>query len=119
MTTWKARRVGDRILCGRPAPSRGYCSGLIAMVERFAMVERSEFALPFGLKEEPRGSHVWIPRARTQDRAGRPGHHQTWRIFGRWYDRGASWDTTAADPPFWRACPVCNVLAEVTADLLE
>jgi hypothetical protein len=109
MTTWPARRVGDRILCGRPVPDGG-CRGEIATVE-IPTDGAPWFAIPIGFKEEPPGSHIWLPKRRTRKRAGRP---MTFASGGRSYVH-----IPQASPPFWRACPVCNVLAEVTADLLE
>jgi hypothetical protein len=118
MTTWKARRVGDRILCGRPELSRGYCSELIATVVTTASGHVT-CALPGGLKQEPRGSNVWVPKARPK-----PGSHIIARgaQVGRHQHPGANRERIREDlldPPFKRPCPVCNGLAEVTPDLLE
>jgi hypothetical protein len=117
-TSWPARRVGDRILCDRPSAPR--CRGEIATVVTGAGSGEpgvSWFVLPFGFKEEPKGSHVWIPRVRTRSRSGRPWPEPA--LTGS--ERKATsytgpWPTEA---PFWRRCPICNVLAEVTADLLK
>ena len=119
MTTWKARRVGDRILCGRPAPSRGYCSGLIATVD-VPTITPPLVALPLGLMEELAGSHVWVPKARTRRHGAQP---RNMTVRKRFQSNGVGHHLVisgvGAGLPFWRACPVCHVLAEVSADLLE
>jgi hypothetical protein len=125
VTTWKARRVGDRILCGRPAPDGG-CRGLIATVYHYRVPgilgEWRLAYLPFGLKEDPPGSSVWVLKERSRTKGIREGRRGPTFLNGK-IERGRklarAGDGRQAYPPFWRACPVCNVRAEVTADLLE
>ncbi len=65
MTTWPARRVGDRILCGRKVAGRHVCQGELATVERLiagsdARVAQTVITLPTGYVEDPPGSHHWL-----------------------------------------------------------
>lgn len=140
MTSWPARRVGDQILCGRPAPSRGYCSGRLAEVHRaggakydpppedgrrktgrlgFDLYEYVQ--LPYGLTEDPPGSGTWRPTARSLRRTVRQARprlpfadRDDYRSRG-----GASSLVRHPTLPLTRACPVCHVLAVVAGDLLE
>ena len=127
---WLARRVGDRLLCGRPTPVSGGCRGEIAFIGRYDDAPIGEDGrdvgpgsatlpqLEDGMTEEPYGSHFWRVSKRAKDLRARgqkvglpvrlrPGEGRGTR----------SWRTTP-DLPFQRACPVCNVVAEVTTDLL-
>ncbi len=72
------------------------------------------FVLPGGLKQEPPNSNIWIPKSRSK-----PGSRFVARLGGSAHGTRERVRQDLPDPPFWRACPVCNVLAEVTADLLE
>jgi len=107
MTVWPARRVGDRILCGRPAPNGG-CRGEIATVFRLrdGLGEEAgqSVLMPSGITRAPDGEWVRSARA-TRKRAD--GRKPEPRPHG-----------LAAELPFRRRCPVCNVLAEVGPDLL-
>lgn len=130
MTGWPARRdrYGSRLLCGRPVPDRGYCGGEIARVESSVALpdgaggwtERpgGPFALlPWGMIEDPAGSHFWrlSNRAKNQRDRGQkaPGHAA----------RAAKGERRVAQTipelPWRRLCPKCGVVAEVTAALLE
>ena len=137
VTTWPARRVGNRILCGRPAPNGG-CRGEIARIRKTAgphgtpgyrrdvapgqMTE--DIKLPFGLAEDPPGSGNWrlTRRAARRLSAGRKAFtsHPRYPTEARadlWHD-----ESSVNDPPglpFRRPCPTCGVLALVTADLLS
>jgi hypothetical protein len=48
MTEWLARRVGDRILCGRRVDDRYVCQGEIGYVQR-DVADKEEVYLPPGL----------------------------------------------------------------------
>lgn len=112
VTVWKARRVGQRILCGRPAPNGG-CRGELALVERRSGAitisgpagliihepgPTSEVViLPLGMYEDPPGSHFWRPAVRVR----------------------RSRQVRAAALPFRRLCPTCRTVAEVDTSLLE
>ena len=112
---WPARRVGDRLLCGRPCSPA--CRGEIAR-----NVTGGNVTLPTGLVQEPPGSGTWVLNSRARrkltDRFGPTG-----RKLGYFMkpNRDGPWmtDRQIAAVPFRRRCPVCNVLAEVTADLLH
>ena len=130
---WPARRVGDRLLCGRPAPDGG-CRGEIATIGRtvgsvdrpgYPDVPRGQIAeyvkVPGGMTDDPPGSGHWRPTARAARREAkgrRPALAEPRWPPARWPD--GPW--TSLNPsalPFRRRCPVCNVLAIVTADVLE
>jgi len=127
---WPARRVGDRILCGRPVPDRGYCGGLIATVNdtpvellegRAHMLEGPRAELPWGMVRDRPGSHFWRPSNRAKNQAARgqkaPGHAvRASRAASR---DGRLLPGNAPALPWTRRCPECNVLVEVTAALLE
>ncbi len=70
MTEWQARRVGDRLLCGRKDAytSRYICDGFVADVGRFG--DRDMAFYPNGYVENPRG--VFLPSARSGRKGGRP-----------------------------------------------
>lgn len=75
-TVWPARRVGDRILCGRQVDGRYVCQGELAAVERPLIipgVNQEVITLPGGYTEDPPGSHHWrrTARATEQAKAGR------------------------------------------------
>jgi hypothetical protein len=142
MTIWKARRVGDRILCGRPVPDRGYCNGLIADVTVTDAFVRSiagpdlpttplTIAIPpEAMVEDPPGSRHYRLSARAKrqsERGGRPtanrGRDKPPYNFTHVSPAHYPLETRASlspipKVPWFRPCPVCNVLAEVTADLL-
>jgi hypothetical protein len=127
MTTWKARRVGDRILCGRPAADGG-CRGEIATV----VPSGRYIVLPHGMVEDPPGFWRLTARAQRQladarrrhvpDEQQRSKGNVQHAITSPSIPPGGTRDAPILAPPalpFRRRCPVCNVLAEVTADLLE
>jgi hypothetical protein len=124
VTTWPARRVGDRVLCGRPTPI-GPCIGEIATLATDG-ARFTEVVLPTGLTEDPPGSGRWrlTARARRQREAGRTPAGEPNRL-----ERDAGWSTAegrlrlgrlrAGDRQrFLVPCPVCGVLSEVSTDLL-
>jgi hypothetical protein len=130
---WPVRRVGDRLLCGRPAPDGG-CRGEIATIGRtvgsveqpgYPEVPRGQVAeyvkVPRGLTEDPSGSGYWRPTARAARREAkgrRPALTEA-----RWPSGDiALWPATSLTRwalPLRRLCPVCNVLAIVTAEVLK
>lgn len=112
MTTlivWPARRVGDRILCGRPPPPSGGCRGEIALVGRYDDVGEYAF-IGSGMAEDPPGSNHW---RRTKSHRGAGVQRLTLHMLG-------SGARSAVIPPMplWVRCPTCGDEAEVTADLL-
>ena len=132
MMTWPARRVGDRILCGRPAPDGG-CRGEIATVGRMVHEDNGpddpdrgriedRIVLPRGLTEDPPGSARWRWTARAS-RARAAGRRPDPRFRNPEEDapqaqRESLTGHRAPRLPLWRQCPVCNVLAEVSPDML-
>ena len=128
MTEYLARRVGDRILCGRPAPDGG-CRGEIA-----SFVPSGWYiVLPHGMVEDPPGFWRLTARAQRQLAEARRRHVPDEQQRSKGNIQRAlttqiptAWRGTRDAPllqypalPFLRRCPVCNVLAKVTADLLE
>jgi hypothetical protein len=133
VTVWPARRVGDRILCGRPAPDGG-CRGEIATI-----VPSGRYPiLPTGMVEDPPGSRFWRLTARAQRQIatlkaekreqltglGNIGRRTTMAVqVGSLGDnRMRPRDAPVFLPPalpLRRRCPVCNTVAEVTASLLN
>lgn len=136
VTRWPARRVGDRLLCGRPAPGRGYCAGEIATVRPVSrdgqIVDGA--TLGAGFAEDPPGSHHWRMTERTAALADAAADaRRGWRgsksekVALRRFVRSRATGPFAGDPglgilfpdlPWSRACPVCNVVAEVTDAVL-
>jgi hypothetical protein len=66
-TVWPARRVGNRILCGRQVDGRYVCQGVIAFVTEDWV--RVRVMLPPGMVEDSPGSHVWRQTSRAGQRA--------------------------------------------------
>lgn len=134
---WPARRVGDRILCGRPAPNGG-CRGEIAIIGPVKSVGPAErpgypdapgdalterIQLPRGLTEDPPGSSMWRETAKAQRRRlqGRVAPKRRDPSSG---ERSDAWPYTSSAfmvpaLPLRRRCPTCGTLAEVTAALLS
>jgi hypothetical protein len=109
MIVWPARRVGYRILCGRPVPNGG-CRGEIAWA-----TNEGGAVLPPGLKQDASGAWVATARAERKHADGRAiksvlRSPRTPESIGR---------AAATEVPFRRKCPTCGFLAEVTADLLK
>lgn len=137
MTTWPARRDGNRILCGRLVAGRHVCQGEVARVQLpggDAETWKPDgsgkggeyiFLMP-GYKEVPRGSGNWIPNRRGANMAAR-GQTPTWRTSLQVGQRDASRitkppSTAALFPmqlPFTIPCPHCKCVAEVTSRLLS
>ncbi len=116
-TVWPARRVGWRILCGRPAPGRGFCSGEIATVEYSLDIDRATdetIVLDPGWTEDPPGSGTWRPTARAKRQLARGQIPNNLRV-----DPSGFGPLKTPALPWRRRCPVCAVLAEVTVDLLS
>lgn len=120
MTVWPARRVDTRLLCGRQTSVSGGCRGEIARINDGGEAPVAE--LQFGMIEDPPGSHYWRPsnRAKAQMARGqrRVGGHAVRAMRAGRVD-GRIFATTRPALPWTRHCPVCHVLAEVTASVLR
>ena len=141
-TVWPARRVGDRILCGRPAPDGG-CRGEIATVARRGQRpdgvtgtrreavdlgdlgqlptgwrEVEVVVLPSGMVEDPPGSGFWRPTARARGQAAR-GQRPTGDVRAEAARRPRGEIFGEVELPIRRACPVCNVIAAVGRDVIR
>ena len=68
MTEWLARRVGDRMLCGRQVAGQYVCQGFVADVSQFGGKDVAGF--PHGYVEDPPG--WFLPNARSRRTGGRP-----------------------------------------------
>lgn len=120
---WPARRVGDRILCGRPTPLSGGCRGEIGLIVHYdvsiddprvlaGILTAAAVTLEDGLVEDPHGSNIWRVSKRAKDLRARG------QKVGLPAERGKRLWRTEPALPFWRACPDCRVLSEVRSDLL-
>jgi hypothetical protein len=125
---WPARRVGDRILCGRKVADRYVCQGELAHIEWPVLLPDMPavemITLPGGYTEDPPGSNHW----RMTERAVRQ------RARGR-KPQGAKRNVRPAmtsDPnlpppvqrgfpgPEWtRECPHCACTARITSAVLD
>jgi len=138
-TIWRARRAGDRILCGRQVPPGSgvyVCQGEIAVMHE-AWHAKPKVRLPAGLAVghplEPDDVAHWHETARARSQRGRgqkaAGHgtvgesstvagHQArvpaWAVKTR---HAPMW--SAAAMPFTRDCPHCKCTARVDSAVLE
>jgi hypothetical protein len=135
MTEWHARRVGDRILCGRSTSNSGGCRGEIATISTtvgpvdrpgYREAKRGELVeivhLPLGLVEDPPGSGVWRATARARRRCIlRPRYPFVDKDDYRRRGDGPDQSSLVLPPalPLRRRCPVCDVTAIVEPNLLE
>jgi len=110
---WPARRVGDRVLCGRQDAHSGryICQGEIGHIvpdplRRYASGEL--VGLPLGMKRASLGSTHWVPSARNK----RGGSLRTTRI------PETEWHPVITYP-WTRACPDCDVASIVMLDVLS
>jgi hypothetical protein len=110
---WPVRRVGDRILCGRPTPVSGGCRGEIATISDGRAVLR------WGMIEDPPASHVWRLSNRAKDQAARGQKISGHAVRAMTAGRAGTVQPHVPAMPWRRKCPTCNVLAEVTAAVLE
>lgn len=113
MTEWPARRVADRILCGRQVAGRYVCQGEIATVGH--AYGRDWARLPRGLYTEP-GSEPphWILQARVE--RGSPARPRRSCRSGR-----PPRDYGYPALPLTRDCPHCrsrNAVTDATLALL-
>jgi hypothetical protein len=132
---WMARRVGDRILCGRQVDGRYVCPmGEIAKVaplihtSRWRSVRRGfdmerGIVLPPGLKPDPPleagdAAH-WVPTSRARQQIANERHNpgnRRRRPYGR--DRTTLPAAVGVpEVPFTRDCPKCQCTIRVTAAL--
>ena len=115
LTIWPARRVGDRLLCGRPAPDGG-CRGQVGYIFNGAA-----YPMP-NMTEDPPGSgdfrlSRWAERKHTEGRTSTPAPRRNvaWRSE-KPPTRALRMGPMGRTPPSlpWRTkCPTCRVLAEV------
>jgi hypothetical protein len=104
MTTWAARRVGDRILCGRRVPPDGpyACMGLIATVVRDVADEEH-------LRMRPGVVPEWVdgevgPRYRLTTRARFPMGRQSSPGSGMFRRTRGRPGEVGTRPPLWCPC---------------
>ena len=130
-TEWLARRVGERILCGRQVDGRYVCQGELARVESLLLdgalakvfTNNEVVTLPTGYVEDPPSSHHW--RLSSRARRQMQEHRQpvgTQRKFA------GPPVTNVPDVPYvqrgfpgpdWsRECPHCGCTARVTSAVL-
>ena len=105
-TIWPARRVNDRVLCGRMVDGRHVCQGEIGRIVRdpLARYPSGELvALPAGMMAVALGSTHWVPNARGGGRGRR---------------LGAKWHPVIRYP-WTRACSHCGCVARVDAVVLQ
>jgi len=102
MTTWKARRVGDRILCGRRVPPDGpyACMGLVATIVRD--MGGREF-----LRMRPGVTMEWIegeegPRYRATTKVRFSAARQT--VGGMFRRTRHRYGEVGDSPPLWCPC---------------
>lgn len=127
MTTWKARRSGERLLCGKvhPLTGRFLCQGVITPLLPTTLPDVWLPNLPAGL--------TWGFDKVVRDRArarGMTGNDRPARLKPRYgfikdgvgarYVRDDTPPRIGARPvpPWWRECPHCNELNEVTIEVL-
>jgi hypothetical protein len=127
-TVWEARRVGERILCGRQAPPESglyVCQGEIATIDRF--VDRPRVALPAGLKLVPSivgddriDHYTTTARAKQQKSRGqRPvGYGQVGPMISNRRTPTGHWHAIER-PNFTRDCPHCGKPNRVTSAVLQ
>jgi hypothetical protein len=115
VTVWPARRVGNRILCGRPAPDGG-CRGEIARALPGGRAGELQAPPPGGFVESPPGSGNWEPGRTATDKMA-TGRAPTYRRKAR-TNVGVVHVRRQPTYPWRRRCPTCGVTAEVSADLL-
>jgi hypothetical protein len=125
---WHARRVGNRIVCGRKVAGRYVCQGELADVERLiagpdARVAAEVITLPAGYVMDPPGSGHWRLTARARDQAERNRQprgirRQTAGELGS--APGIPRVLRGLPGPDWtRECPHCGCTARVTSAVLD
>jgi len=127
-TEWIARRVGDRILCGRQVDGRYVCQGELARVERLVAgnsvrAGHEIITLPTGFVMDPPGSSHWrlTARSQRQQAAGRKPSHR--REPGPDARIGSAPDVPRVlrglpGPNWTRECPHCGCTARVDSVVL-
>lgn len=110
MTPVLARRVGDRLLCGRRVLGDYACTGEIIRLRRGP----DKWLVMFGPEyvQDPSGEVRLAARAARKLADGRAAksNQKTGRVVGGW---------TIAAGPWSRKCPHCGTLATVEANLLD
>jgi hypothetical protein len=126
-SVWEARRVGERILCGRQVPPESglyVCQGEIATIDRF--IDRPRVALPAGLTQLPSivgddriDHYTFTARARRQKARGQQpaGHGQVGPMISNRRTPTGAWHTI--ERSFTRDCPHCGLPNRVTSAVLQ
>jgi hypothetical protein len=133
-TIWPARRVGDRILCGRRVAGRYVCQGQLASASTSAAGPR-QVAFPSGFVEDPPGFMRLVPGVARRTEEGRLPNLGRKAILRPVPARGKPSDLAKGSPeafgrkairvrivptlPVRAKCPHCRTLAIVGAGLLD
>ena len=105
-TSWPARRIGDRIVCGRQVAARYVCQGDLATISGQGPDGTPIVLLDLGMVEDPLGSNHY--------RLSRRGQRKVTEGRDPEYHKGGR----SVRVTWTRDCPHCKAVALVDVTLL-